>query len=83
MTRSIIGILLIILGITLGVYVGFWLMFTGGIIGLIEAIKAIVQTNNINTGLIAISIAKIIFSSSIGFAVAYSLIFLGEIVIEK
>jgi len=36
----VIGILLFLAGIGLGIYVGFWLMFVGGLIEIINAIKA-------------------------------------------
>lgn len=38
--KVILGILLIIAGVALGLYVGFWLMFIGGIIQFVDAVKA-------------------------------------------
>lgn len=60
--KDLLKILIIILGIGIGVYVGFWLMFVGGIVQTIEVIKAPTLE-----GLpITIGISKIIFASFVG-----------------
>lgn len=60
--KEFIGLLLIVVGVLLGAYVGGWLMFIGGIVGIIEAIR--------NTTLIpmdvAVNVAKIVFSGFVG-----------------
>ena len=53
--KKIIGIIIAILGIALGIYVGFWLMFVGGISQIINSI------NPLNGFGIAIGIARIVF----------------------
>ncbi len=53
--RKILGIIIAIIGIALGIYVGFWLMFVGGITQIINSI------NPVNGLGIALGIAKIIF----------------------
>ena len=60
--RNIIGFLIIAIGAVLGVYVGFWLMFVGGISEVIEFFK----TQNADSLSVALSIAKIIFASGVG-----------------
>lgn len=57
--KAVLGSLLIISGIGLGLYIGIWLMFIGGIIQIINTIKS---TNIIPINL-AIGIAKVIFCS--------------------
>jgi hypothetical protein len=60
--RAIIGVLIIILGIAGGIYLGAWLCFVGGIIQVIEAVKA---TPIISSG-IAIGLLRIVSASLVG-----------------
>ncbi len=53
--KKIIGILIAIAGIALGIYVGVWLMFIGGIVQIVNSI------NPVNGLGIALGIARIIF----------------------
>jgi hypothetical protein len=55
--KAILGIALIIIGATVGVYVGVWLLFIGGIVDAVNLFKGI----NPVTGLsVAITILKIV-----------------------
>ena len=61
--RQIVGISIILGGIVLGLYVGLWVCFIGGIVQLINEIKspeAVVAMN------IAWGIAKIVFAGLFG-----------------
>ena len=53
--KKIIGILIVIVGIALGIYVGAWLMFIGGITQIVNSI------NPVNGLGIALGIARIVF----------------------
>ena len=53
--KKIIGILIAIVGIALGIYVGVWLMIVGGIVQIVNSI------NPINGLGIALGIARIVF----------------------
>ena len=53
--KKIIGILIAIVGIALGIYVGVWLMFVGGIVQIVNSI------NPINGLGIALGMARIVF----------------------
>ena len=53
--KKIIGILIVIVGIALGIYVGAWLMFIGGIMQIVNSI------NPVNVLGIALGIARIVF----------------------
>ena len=53
--KKIIGILIAIVGIALGIYVGVWLMFVGGIVQIVNSI------NPLNGLGMALGIARIIF----------------------
>lgn len=65
--KTILGLLGIIVGIVLGVYVGIWLMFIGGILGLVTAGSALLTGGGVMTGLIGWSILKIMFAGLIGY----------------
>jgi hypothetical protein len=64
--KMIAGIALILIGLVLGLYVGIWLCFIGGIIGVIEQIRA----ETLDATIVAISIAKILFAGLIGWVSA-------------
>ena len=59
--KKIIGILIAIAGIALGIYVGAWLMFIGGITQIVNSI------NPVNGLGIALGIARIVFCEIGGF----------------
>lgn len=61
--KKVIGILIAIIGIILGIYVGIWLMLAGGIIQIVNSI------NPINGLGIALGILRIIFCEVGGFIV--------------
>ena len=71
--KQILGILLILAGIALGLYVGVWLMFIGGIVAVITAVKA-ATTVPLD---VAIGIARIVFAGFVGMLSAYLLIIPG------
>ena len=60
--KIIAGILFFIIGIVCGLYLGFWLLFVGGFVDIINAIKEpIVDVTSVGFGLI-----KIICSGVVG-----------------
>jgi len=61
--KDVIGISLCIIGVLLGLYVGIYVMFIGGILGIANAI----DTGTMSGYIIAVNIIKIIFSSLAGF----------------
>lgn len=65
--RFWIGILLFICGISLALYLGIWVMFIGGIIGLIEAVVTIFNSGVVEGWLIGASILKIMFAGLVGY----------------
>lgn len=67
-----LGLLILIGAIALGLYVGVWVMFIGGIIGLVEAFVAMMD-GVVMAKLIGISIVKMIFASVVGFGSFYAL----------
>lgn len=77
--KTVIGVLMCIAGIALGLYAGVWWAFIGGIIDIINEIKA-VDTNAMN---IAIGCVKVLFAGAIGGLSAFALIAPGAALINK
>ncbi len=71
--KKIIGILIAIVGIVLGIYVGIWLMLAGGITQIVNSI------NPINGLGIAFGIARIVFCEIGGF-IAWLGIAIGSVI---
>ena len=77
--KVILGLLMILGGIVLGLYVGLWWAFIGGIIQLIQAIRA----PELIISKLAWGITKIIFAQFFGYISAYVLVIPGIILINK
>ena len=60
--KAIIGLILVVCGVALGLYVGVWVCFIGGIMDVIEAIRA---TDLIAMD-VAIGVAKVVFAGLAG-----------------
>lgn len=76
--EKIIGVLLIIGGIVLGLYVGVWVCFVGGIVQIIEQIRA----DNLIALQVGIGIAKMVFAGVAGWLSAIMLILPGVALID-
>lgn len=73
-----IGLLLIIIGVCVGLYAGVWWAFIGGIINVIEAVRAeqLVEMD------VACGVAKIVFSGVIGWLSAIAFIAPGFVMVK-
>lgn len=71
--KKVIGILIAIVGIALGIYVGVWLMFIGGIVQIINSIN---PTNGLG---IALGIVRIVFCE-VGVLIAWLGIAIGSVI---
>lgn len=71
--KKVIGILMAIVGIALGIYVGVWLMFVGGIVQIINSIN---PTNGLG---IALGIVRIVFCE-VGVLIAWLGIAIGSVI---
>jgi hypothetical protein len=60
--KTVIGSLLILTGFAVGIYCGLWWAFIGGIVAIIEQVKA----PEVDAMAVAIGIARILFASAIG-----------------
>ena len=79
MYKRIIGVLLILIGVSLGLYVGVWLMFIGGIVQVIEQVKA-PQLEAIQ---VAYGIARVVFAGFAGWLAAVIFIIPGWLLATK
>jgi hypothetical protein len=75
--KTILGILLFIGGIALGIYVGLWVCFVGGILGLVEVVNGMIDGNGVDGMLIVWSILKMMFASFLGYLSAVALVLPG------
>jgi len=80
--KALIGILMILGGIVLGLYVGVWLCFIGGIVGVINQIVAAVNGSEVVAMTIAVSVAKIVFAALAGWLSAIILIIPGAALLK-
>ncbi|MFW6173109.1 MAG: hypothetical protein ACOC5T_05135 [Elusimicrobiota bacterium] len=62
--KKIVGVILIITGIAIGLYVGVWECFAGGVADIINVIKSDCQAS---PSMVLLPLIKITFSSFIGF----------------
>ena len=76
--KAIIGILLILGGIVLGIYVGFWVCLVGGIVQIIETIRA----DTLVAMDVAFGIGRVICCSLFGYISAFVLILPGVACLE-
>jgi len=64
--KNVIGIALILTGIVCGVYAGVWWAFIGGIVNVIEAVRA----EELVASHVAVGVGKVVFAGVIGWASA-------------
>ncbi len=74
---------MMITGVILGLYVGVWVLFIGGVMGLIEVVTLIVNTGSVDGELITISIIKLMFAGFAGYVSALIFIIPGVKIIFK
>jgi len=81
---AIMGTVFFVGGIALGIYGGFWLMFVGGFIEIINAIKAPVtivsEVGEVGYGLLKIILSSISFTLTFWFCTIISGIFISAAV---
>ena len=75
---KLLGLLLVVAGVALGLYVGLWLCFIGGIIQIVNTIKG-----NVEGLQIALGILRIVGAGLAGWVSALILILPGAAMITK
>jgi hypothetical protein len=76
---KVLGVLLVLAGIGIGLYFGLWWAFIGGIIQVIEQIRA----EHLDASIVAFGIAKVIFAGVIGWAAAAVCLIPGAALLNK
>ena len=76
--KAVMAILFCVAGILLGLYVGIWLCFIGGIVQIVEAAKA----NPVSSWGIAFGITRIIIASPVGWIICVIGLALGRVCAE-
>jgi hypothetical protein len=80
---KIIGFLMVVGGVLLGLYVGIWLMFIGGIVGLVNIVQNVQNGVAIEALSVAINIAKIVFAGFVGGLSGYLIVMPGFYMMTK
>lgn len=78
--RSIFGVLMMIGGVFLGLYVGVVVCFVGGIVDILDQMKS---ANPIESGVVAWGVAKIFLATAAGAISAFVLIVPGFAMVFK
>jgi len=78
-----LGILMVIAGVVLGLYVGIWIMFIGGIVGLVNVVVIAVDGGGIDGLQVGLNVAKIVFTGLIGTLSAMALVIPGMAIISN
>lgn len=77
-TKELIGLVMIVGGIALGLFVGVWICFVGGIVDIIEQVRAV----NMSAMAVAWGIAKVVFAGLFGWLSAIILILPGMAILD-
>ena len=72
---KVLGVMFIIAGIGLGLYVGLWVMFVGGIVTVVEAVKV----SPVDSYGIAWGILKVCLSGIVGWVVFFFCSLIGSV----
>lgn len=78
MFKALIGLTLFIGGIILGLWLGIWVMFIGGIVQFINGVKA----NPVDALALACGIARVIFAGFVGWGVGTIVCSIGLMIVE-
>jgi hypothetical protein len=79
MASTLIGIILVIAGLCVGIFAGFWWAFVGGIIQVVDAVK-VTPVEAID---LALGIARIVFAGFIGTVTAMIAVFPGWAMLNR
>lgn len=75
--KKVFGVILMILSVVLGLYVGVWLCFIGGIADVVNEIQNLIADNPVDGVAVGWGVVKIIFSGFLGSVTFYALFFPG------
>jgi hypothetical protein len=75
-TKEIIGLIVLVVGVLLAVYLGVWVMCIGGIVQLLEALKA----SPINAMGFACGLVRFLLARAVGWTTAMASIGLAKLI---
>lgn len=81
--KLLLGVLMILGGIALGLYVGLYVCIYGGIMNLVDVFNTFNTTQVLNGGGLAIGLIKIMCAGMCGALSAYTLVIPGSVLIFK
>ena len=76
--KEIVGLIMMMAGLGLGLYMGIWWAFIGGIVQVLQEIKA----DEIQALNVAFGIARVVFAAAIGWLSAVILLFPGWLMLK-
>lgn len=79
----IIGAILIVGGIVLGLYVGVWICFVGGIIDIVNVVNIMIEQGLIDGLKLGVGIVKMLFASFAGVVTVLICFASGIVLLEK
>lgn len=79
MLKLVFGVLLVLAGVGLGWYIGFWVMFVGGIVQAADALKS----SPASSWGLAVGLSRIFLSSIIGYIVGMCIVIPGLTLIKR
>lgn len=79
MIKLVLGVSMIVFGVVLGLYLGFYVFFVGGIIGLIDAIRA----EGISGLSVAVNVGKIMLAGFVGILSGGIFVIMGRGIIKQ
>lgn len=68
---KVLGGVLVAIGVAVGLYVGVWLMFIGGILELVEYVNLLVDGSSPDAIMVVWGVLKIMFAGFVGSISAY------------
>lgn len=77
-TRAVLGIGMIAAGVLLGLYVGIWVCLVGGIVDVIQQVRA----PELSAMAVAWGVAKVFFAGFFGWVSAFALILPGWLMLD-
>ena len=77
--KVVIGIIMMVCGVFAGLYVGLWVCFIGGIVDVIEQVRA----DDIQAMAVAIGVAKVLFAAVAGWASGLLLVIPGYFMLSN
>jgi hypothetical protein len=77
--KPVIGLVVAILGVVLGLYVGGWVMFVGGIVDAVNIFQGVLAVTGMS---VAIAIVKIFGGATVGTTIAIVGVFIAKAIAD-